>query len=110
MKHVNVSVKVIVHVKKVIVVVLECEDSKYLKSIVDTSVIEFDGIITVMDIVSTKVANHIAINITSIASINFHYKKKEILHTVLLVILLLLIIIIICYYYAMKKGVNALKI
>ena len=77
MKHVNVSVKVIVHVKKVIVVVLECEDSKYLKSIVDTSVIEFDGVITVMDIVSTKVANHIAINITSIASINFHNKKER---------------------------------
>ena len=31
-----------------------CENSKYLKSITDTSVIECDEIITVMDIASTK--------------------------------------------------------
>ena len=48
-----------------------------MKSIVDTSVIEFDGIIAVMDIVSTKLANHIAINITRIASITFHNKKER---------------------------------
>ena len=42
-----------------------CENSKYLKSIADTSV----GIITVMDIASTKKTNTIATNVTSYASI-----------------------------------------
>ena len=37
-----------------------CENSKYLKSITDTSVTECDEIIIVMDIVSTKKANNIA--------------------------------------------------
>ena len=36
-----------------------CENSKYLKS---SSVIECDEIITVMDIVSTKMTNTIAVN------------------------------------------------
>ena len=57
--------------------------SKYLKSIADTSVTEWDGIIIVMDIVSTKKANTlarkkantIATNVTSTASINFHSEK-----------------------------------
>ena len=52
-----------------------CENSKYLKSIADTSVIECDEIITVMDIVSTKKINTIAANVTSTASINCHSKK-----------------------------------
>ena len=34
-----------------------CENSKYLKSIADTSLIECDEIITVMDIASTKKTN-----------------------------------------------------
>ena len=79
------------------------ENSKYLKSIADTSVTECDEIITVMDIVSTKKTNTITTNVTSIASINCHTKKVKdcyILHTVLLVIILLLIITIICYHYA----------
>ena len=79
------------------------ENSKYLKSIADTSVTECDEIIIVMDIVSTKKTNTITTNVTSIASINCHTKKVKdcyILHTVLLVIILLLIITIICYHYA----------
>ena len=90
-----------------------CENSKYLKSIADTSVIECDEVITVMDTVSTKMTNAIATNVTSNASINCHSKTVRdyyILHTVLLVIILLLIIIIISYYYAQQKGINALTI
>ena len=72
--------------------------------------IEFDGIIAVMDIVSTKLANHIAINITRIASITFHNKKeRNFAYSFISDHNLLLIIIIIYYYYAMKKGINALK-
>ena len=50
-----------------------CENSKYLKSIADTSVIESDEIITVMDIALTKNTNIIATNVTSTASINCYY-------------------------------------
>ena len=70
-----------------------CENSKNLKSIVDASVIVCDEILSVMDIVSTKMTNTIATNV----SINCHSKKVRykidcyILHTVLLVIILLLI-------------------
>ena len=53
-----------------------CENNKYLKSIPDTSVIECDEIITVMDIASTKLTNTIVINVTSTASINCHSKKS----------------------------------
>ena len=77
-----------------------CDSSKYLKSIGDTSVTERDEIIIVMDNLSTKKTNTIAINVTSTASINCHSKKVRycyILHTVLLVITLLLIITSICY-------------
>ena len=45
-----------------------CENSNYLKSIADSSVIVCDEIIDVMDIVSTKLANAIA----TIMSINCH--------------------------------------
>ena len=37
-----------------------CENSKYLKGITDTSVIMYDEVISVMDIVSTKKTNTIA--------------------------------------------------
>ena len=50
-----------------------CENSKYLKSIPDTSVIECGEIISVMDIVSTKITNTMATN----ASINCHNKKVK---------------------------------
>ena len=65
-----------------------CENDKYLKSIVDTSVITCDPIICVMDIVSTKMTSTIAANV----SINLTVKKVRYktdcytLHTVLLVI------------------------
>ena len=39
-----------------------CENSKCLKRITDTSVIECDEIISVMDILSTKMTNTTAIN------------------------------------------------
>ena len=39
-------------------------NSKYLKSIGDTSVIECDEIISVMDIKTTKLTNIIATNVT----------------------------------------------
>ena len=54
-----------------------CENSKYLKGITDTSVIEFDEIITVMDTVSTKKANTAVTNVTSTASMNSHSKKSK---------------------------------
>ena len=41
-----------------------CENSKYLKIIADTSVIKCDEIISIMDIVSTKMTNTIAIIVT----------------------------------------------
>ena len=79
-----------------------CENNKYLKSIVDTSVTECEEIIIVMDNVSTKKTN----TITTKSSTNRYSKKVRdcyILHTVLLVIILLLIITLICYHYT-KKG------
>ena len=77
-----------------------CENSKYLKSIADTSVTACNEIISVMNIVSTKMTNTIATNI----SINCHNEKVRykidcyILHTLLLAIILVLIITIICCY------------
>ena len=65
--------------------------------------IKCDQIITVMDIVSTKITNAVAINVASTASINCRSKKVRdcsILRTVLLGIILLLIIPIIFYHYA----------
>ena len=76
-----------------------CENDKYLKSILDTSVISCGEIISVMDIASTKMTNTIAKNV----SINSDGKKVKykidsyILNIVLLVIILLLIVTIICY-------------
>ena len=94
-----------------------CENSKYLKSIADTSATDCDETIIVIDNVSTKKTNTIATkktntrttDITSTASINCHSKTVRdcyILHTVLLGIILLLIIIIICYHYPKQKKYN----
>ena len=116
-QHVDVNVKIIVNAKKIVIWnPSTCENGKYLKSIADTSVIACDEIISVMDIVSTKMANTIATN----ASIKFHNKKLRykidcyILQTVFLVIILLSIITIICYHYTTRKskqkGINALTI
>ena len=54
-----------------------CENSIYLKSIADISVIEYDEIITVMDIVSTKKIYITATNVMSTASINCHNKQVK---------------------------------
>ena len=99
-----------------------CENSKYLKSVADTSVTECDEIVIFIDIVSSKQTNNIATKMTNtittkmtntITTINCHSKKVRdwyILHTVLLVIILLFIIIIVCYYHAKQKYINALTI
>ena len=75
-----------------------------------------DEIISVMDIVSTKITN----TITSDLSVNSDDKRVRyktdcyILYTVLLAIVLLLIITIICYDYAKhrskQKSTNSLTI
>ena len=78
-----------------------CENSKYLKSIADTSVITCGEIIDAMDVATT---NTIATNM----SLNCHKKVRYeidsyILHTVLLVIILLLITTISCYPHGKRK-------
>ena len=88
MKHVNVNVKSIRFAKKKRDYSWNpstciCENSKYLKSIVDTSVTECDKIVIVMDNVSTKKTNTIATkkisaiatNFTKTASISCHSKR-----------------------------------
>ena len=83
-----------------------CENSKYLKSIADTSVIACDELISAIDIVSRKMTNTIATNV----SINCHTKKLRyktecyILHRILLTTILLLIITIICNYYTKHRS------
>ena len=78
-----------------------CENGKYLKSIVDDSVIACDEIIFVMDIATTNMANTIATNATK----KVRFKVDcYILHTVILEIILLLIITIICYHYAKYRS------
>ena len=62
MKHVNVSVNIIVRTKKYYSwnpSTCICENAKCLKSNADTAVITIDEIIYVMDIVSTNLANTI---------------------------------------------------
>ena len=51
-----------------------CENTKYLKTISNDSKIACDEIISVMDIVLTKMTNTIAKNVTNTSSIN--YSKK----------------------------------
>ena len=98
MKHINLSVKVIVSENEIIVGVLA---HVFVKIITDISVIDWDEIIFVADIVSTKKTNT-----TSTAWINCQSKKVRdcyILHTILSTIILLLIITVICYYYVKQK-------
>ena len=57
-----------------------CENSKYLKRVVDTSVTECDEVITVMDNVSTKKTNTLATNVTSTASTSGHSQKVRLLY------------------------------
>ena len=93
-----------------------CENSQYLKSFADTSVIACNETMSVMDIVSTKITNTIARNV----SIDHHSEKVRYkiysytFHTLLLAIILLLMITIICYNYAKhrskQKDIDALTI
>ena len=82
-----------------------CENDKYLKSIADTSVIMCDEVISVIDIVSTKMTKYYSKNV----SINSDRKKVRykfdcyILHAVLLATILLLMITLVWYHYAMHK-------
>ena len=87
-----------------------------MKSVADNSVIAYDEIISVMDIISTKMTNTLATNVL----INRHNKKVRyeidcyILQTVLLVIILVSTVIIICDHYARhrskQKSVDAKRI
>ena len=75
-----------------------CENSKYFKSVADTSVTERDEIVIFMYIILRKRTSTIATYITSNPSINCRSKKARdcyILHAVLLMTKLILIIIII---------------
>ena len=49
-----------------------CENSKYLKSVVDTSVTKCDTIVIVLNNLSTKKTKSITTNVTSTALINWH--------------------------------------
>ena len=87
-----------------------CENSKYLKCIVDDLVIVCDENINVMDSVSTNMTNKLSTNVASTVSIKFDGKKVRykmdyyILHKALLVIILLLIIAITCYHYTKHRS------
>ena len=67
-KHINVILEIIVSAKVIIVgvdlITCICENSKYLKSIADDSAIVCDEIIDAIDIVSTKLTNTLATNVT----------------------------------------------
>ena len=93
MKHVNVNVKIMV--KKIKVGILA---HAYVRIVSTWNLKKSYGIISVVDIVSTKTTN-----LTSTPSINCHSMKVKdcyILDTVLLAIILLLINITFCYHYA----------
>ena len=55
-----------------------CEIIRYLKSIVDDSVIMCNEIISVTNISSTNVTNTLPVNVMSTVSINSDHKKKDI--------------------------------
>ena len=89
------------------------KNSKYLKSVVDTSVTECDEIVIGIDNLSTKRTNAVATNLTCTVSVSYYSKKASdcyILHTVLLAIILLVIITIICYHCAKQKVIIRRKI
>ena len=81
-----------------------CENSGYLESIIDNSVITSDNIIGDSDSVSTNVSCSVPMNTANTASINFDGKTIRykmdcyILHKILLVVILLFIIVIICFH------------
>ena len=94
MKDVKVSVESIV-----------CAKNRYLKSIVDNSVIVCNEIVSITDSVSTNVISSVPANVTSNVSINFDNKKIRYkmncynLQMFMLVVILLFLITIICYHY-----------
>ena len=81
--------------------IVNANNNRYLKSIVDDCVIACDEIINVMDSVSANVRNTKLINATKFFSINSDNKKLRhkvdcfVLHTFLLVTILLFMIAII---------------
>ena len=85
-----------------------CENSIYLKSIADNSVILCDEIIKDTD--ATNVTNTIPINVTSIVSMNSDAQKVRykmdcyILHTLLLLIIFQFRIANICYHYTKHRS------
>ena len=77
------------------------ENSKYLKCIVDESVIACDEIINIANSVSTNVTNAIPRNVTSIVSVNSDDKKvtfeksNRLIQTISSVIICLLLLVVI---------------
>ena len=74
-KNVNVNVKIFLKVKKDYSLnpsTCICENSKYLKSVFDTSVTKCDKIVFVTINLSTKKTNAITTNVTTTALISFH--------------------------------------
>ena len=107
MKHVHVSVKVIVHARKIIVGILAHVFLKIVSIEKILLMIQKLCVMNVMDIVSTKMTNTVTINVsTNSDGKKVRYKMDcYILHTVLLVILLSLIITIICYHHSKLKNI-----
>ena len=107
MKHVHVSVKVIVHARKIIVGILAHVFLKIVSIEKILLMIQKLCVMNVMDIVSTEMTNTIATNVsTNSDGKKVRYKMDcYILHTVLLVITLSMKITIICYHYAKLKNI-----
>ena len=107
MKHVHVSVKVIVHARKIIVGILAHVFLKMVSIEKVLLMIQKLCVMNVMDIVSTKMTNTVTINVsTNSDGKKVRYKMDcYILHTVLLVIMLSLIITIICYHHSKLKNI-----
>ena len=107
MKHVHVSVKVIVHARKIIVGILAHVFLKIVSIEKILLMIQKLCVMNVMDIVSTEMTNTIATNVsTNSDGKKVRYKMDcYILHTVLLVITLSMTITIICYHYAKLKNI-----
>ena len=81
------------------------QKNRYLKSIVDNSVIVYNEIVSIMDIVSKNVISSVQANVTSNVSMNSDNKKIRYkmncynLQMFMLVVILLFLITIICYHY-----------
>ena len=111
LKHVNMNVKIIISVKKIIAGILAhvflrmVSISKVLSTLEWLSVIKLYLLWTLCQLKKTIT---VATNVTSSPSINYHSKKVGgcyILHTIFLAIILLLVITIICYHHAKQEGI-----